>query len=289
VTAVNVLPPATRRQWLAGTGRRAGAAVLAGSLPLGACTTWPPPQSPMPVQRIAARCAARARCILLPGARSRAADFITEGFVADLHAAAPATEVLLAEAHLGYFVEGALLPRLRADGVQPGSGAARPWLVGISLGGLAAPGYAAQHGDEIAGVLALAPYLGRRELLRDIVAAGGLDAWAALPAGPRETRQVHEAFEDDLWRWVARRAAGGEAGGMQAGTRATLPPVFLGYGREDRFAHAQRMLQSRLPAGHTQVVPGGHDWPPWRVLWRQWLQQGWLAAASGGNGGGCGN
>jgi pimeloyl-ACP methyl ester carboxylesterase len=223
----------------------------------------------MPVQRIAARCGtARARCILLPGARSAAADFITEGFVADLHAAAPACEVWLADAHLGYVVEGQLLARLRADVVQPAGGAPKPWLVGISLGGFAALAYATHHADDIAGVLALAPYLGRRELLRDIVAAGGLEAWSATPAEPRGPYEAMEALEEDMWRWVVRQSAG------RAGWAA--PPVFLGHGRDDRFADAHRMLQSRLPAAHTQVVPGGHDWPPWRTLWQQWLRQGRL-------------
>lgn len=260
----------TRRQWLAQAGRRIGAAAAAGTLPLTACTTWPAPQAPMPARRIAARCAARARCILLPGVASRAEEFIGEGFVADLHAVAPACEVVLADAHLGYFVEGQLLPRLRADVVQPGIDALKPWLVGISLGGFAALAYAAHHGDEIAGVLALAPYLGRRELLRDIAAAGGPEAWSTQSPQPREP---YEALEEDVWRWLAQRTT--------SRARMTSPPVHLGYGRDDRFADAHRVLQSLLPAGHTQVVGGGHDWPPWRMLWRQWLQQGWLTSAAG--------
>jgi hypothetical protein len=280
-----------RRRWLLNAARAAGhlasfAALgpAAGALSLAACTTWPPPANPMPVRRIAARCAATARCILLPGALSRAEEFVSQGFVAELQAAVPACEVLLADAHLGYFVEGELLGRLRADAVMPGSGAPRPWLVGISLGGFAALAYAAQHGDDLAGVLALAPYLGRRQLLRDISAAGGPLAWSALPPALPDGRELYETSEEDLWRWMAQRAPGWNSGATPRPGAADAPPLFLGYGGEDRFADAHRVLQSMLPAGHSITVPGGHDWPPWRALWRQWLLQGWLAASSAGRG-----
>jgi pimeloyl-ACP methyl ester carboxylesterase len=261
---------------LGSSGRAAALALRAAfaTVPLAACTTWPPPTTPMPTRRIAARCAASARCVLLPGALSRAEEFVAHGFVDDLQAAAPACDVVLADAHLGYFVEGVLLPRLREDVVQPGGAAGpKPWLVGISLGGFAALAYAMQHADDVAGVLAIAPYLGRRELLRDIMAAGGPVHWRGLPAP--KGGELHETMEDDLWRWLARPDF--NAGGAR-------PPVYLGYGRDDRFADAQRLLQSLLPEGHTEVTAGGHDWGPWRRLFKQWLQRDLLAAAAGPSG-----
>jgi len=246
-------------------------ALLLAAAP-AACTSWPAPTTPMPVRRVAARCAGGERCVLLPGAGSRAEDFVGEGFVADLQRAAPGCEAWLADAHLGYFVEGQLLPRLREDVVRPaGDGAAKPWLVGISLGGLAALAFAMRHGDEIAGVLALAPYLGRRELMRDISAAGGPLAWARQPAPAAGALEPHAALEDALWRWLAG------ARGPQSPQAPNLP-IHLGYGRDDRFAGAHLALQALLPPGHTDIVDGGHDWPPWRALWQRWLQRGHLAA-----------
>ncbi len=269
--------PALNRRTLLGAWL--GTAMGAGQ---SGCMSWPAPTTPMPTRRMAARCAIRSRCVLLPGALSRAEDFVAEGFVADLQAAAPACEIVLADAHLGYFVEGQMLGRLRADVVQPGSPGPRPWLVGISLGGFAALTYAMQHGSEIAGVLALAPYLGRRTLLRDITAAGGPEHWREQPAVSREP---HEAIEDDLWRWLARpaRPASSTRGDRPdpLGNTGADPPIHLGYGREDRFVDAHRVLQSLLPPGHTHAVAGGHDWPPWRALWQQWLREGWLAAPTG--------
>lgn len=251
-----------RRRWLGAA--LGGAALLAG------CVRWAPPATPMPTRQLAAPCPpAAARCVLLPGALSTAEEFVREGFVADVQAACPACEVTLAEAHIGYFVEGALLPRLREDVVRPASGGPRPWLVGTSLGALAALAYAAEHGNEIAGVVAIAPYLGRRELLRDISAAGGPEGFARLPAREPTWYDAHETLEEQVWRWLATAPRGAPQPG---------PPIYLGYGTGDRFADAQRVLQSLLPAAHTHSVAGGHDWPPWRMLWRQWLQRGLLPA-----------
>lgn len=270
--------------------RRPVLGALLGTLLVAApagCTTWPAPTVPMPVRRIAARCAASARCVLLPGAYSRADDFVSEGFVLDLQRSAPGCELLLADAHLGYFIEGQLLRRLREDVVRPGMGDApgeahgagqqgdrvdaRPWLVGVSLGGMAALAYAMRHGSEIAGVLAIAPYLGRRELMRDITAAGGPLHWSRLPAVAREP---HESIEDELWRWLVRPGIGSVASGL---------PIYLGYGRADRFAETQQMLRALLPADHGDIVDGGHDWPPWRALWQRWLQRGLLLGVGCGS------
>jgi pimeloyl-ACP methyl ester carboxylesterase len=258
-----------------------GAATLGPLLAAAGCTNWQVPAVPLPVQRIAARCGGReaaARCILLPGIASLAEDFIPEGFVAELQRQAPCCDVLLAEAHLGYFTAGQLLQRLRADVVLARSVGSmsparpKPWLVGISLGGFAALAYAMQHGSDIAGVLAVAPYLGRRELLRDISAAGGPAAWARLPLPATPPREPQQQLEDALWRWLGAppKLGGAASGGV---------PIYLGFGRSDRFIDAQRVLQTLLPADHTDVVDGPHDWPPWRLLWRRWLQRGLLTGA----------
>ncbi|MET0291651.1 MAG: alpha/beta fold hydrolase [Steroidobacteraceae bacterium] len=48
-------------------------------------------------------------------------------------------------------------------------------------------------------------------------------------------------------------------------------PLWLGFGREDRFADVQQRAAMLLPAERVSVVPGGHDWPCWRVLWDHFL------------------
>ena len=105
--------------------------------------------------------------VMLPGAYSRPVEFVDEGFVDALRQGGMAADVVIADAHMGYVADRSIIRRVREDVVLPArqAGYRQVWLVGISLGGFAALGYAVQHGAEIDGVLALAPYLGSRRLL----------------------------------------------------------------------------------------------------------------------------
>jgi len=40
------------------------------------------------------------------------------------------------------------------------------------------------------------------------------------------------------------------------------------------------LLAAALPATRVTDLPGGHDWPPWRALWTQWLDSGALGAST---------
>jgi pimeloyl-ACP methyl ester carboxylesterase len=255
----------TRRQCL----RRAGAVGVVG---LTGCTTMSPPTTiPIHVLRPGGgRCAGRAPVLLvmLPGAWSRPPEFIDEGFVAAVRSRGIAADIAIADAHLGYFNDRSVLTRLREDVVQPAraQGYQQIWLVGISLGGFAALGYAARYEDEIDGLVVLAPYLGRRQLLDEIDAAGGPMAWRNSPHAP----PTDEEPERSVWEWLTARAA------APAAPATTRLPVFLGHGDADRFVAAHRLLAGVLPAGRSVAVPGGHDWTPWRALWSQWLDRGLL-------------
>ncbi len=197
--------------------------------------------------------------VLLPGAYSRPREFVDEGSVAALRRHGIAADVQVADAHLRYYEDKTIVERLRQDIVGPARarGVPQVWLVGISLGGFGALGYAARHGDEIAGVLALAPYLGRRSVLQEIEAAGGPVAWRRANAPPEG-----DDLEREIWRWAAGAPA--------------APPVWLGFGRDDRFADANRLFGSLLPPERRFDTEGGHDWPPWRALWERWLDEGRL-------------
>lgn len=246
--------------------RRLLGAALA--LPLGACALRAPPvRTPMQTLRFPAATAARAPAlvVLLPGAYSTPQEFVDEGFVDALRTRGLAADVAIADAHLGYFQDRSVLLRLREDIVAPAraAGYAQLWLAGISLGGFGALGYAARRPQEVTGVLALAPYLGRRALQKEIIDAGGPLNWR----GQRFAREPDD-LEREVWESLVAPPAGS-------------PPVWLGYGRDDRFADAHRMAAQALPAGRVFDVPGGHDWPPWRTLWNAWLDRGLLPRAGG--------
>ena len=198
--------------------------------------------------------------VLLPGANMAPAELEREGFVAAVRERRLAVDVAIADANLAYVYNGSVLQHLHADVIAPAraAGYRRIWLAGISLGAYVAMAYAQQHPGEIEGLLLTAPYLGRRPLVQAIVDAGGPAAWRRS-AQPRDDSDIDHA----LWMWLSALPT-------------SAPPLWLGYGREDRFAESHRLLAGLLPAARVSSAPGGHDWPPWRALWAQWLDGGLL-------------
>ncbi|HMW22254.1 MAG TPA: alpha/beta hydrolase [Burkholderiaceae bacterium] len=254
-----------RRAALARLGLGAAAALVPA---LGGCSLLPRSTVvPMPLLREPAAAArpAETLVVMLPGRFDRPQDFVREGLVGDLKRRHADVDVLLADAHLGYYMDRSVLERLRQDVIGPArrQGYRQIWLAGISLGGFGALGYAARHaaeaGGEVDGVLAIAPYLGSDEVIGAIGRAGGARPWLASPARLRAID-----LEQDIWQWLAEPPAGG-------------PPVFLGFGRGDRMGAAHRLAAGLLPSARVMQVDGGHDWAPWRALWQQWLAQGPLA------------
>lgn len=205
--------------------------------------------------------AAPALVVMLPGAYSAPQEFVDEGFISSLRQQGAHADVVLAGATLDHYIEGPVLERLRDEVVAPARarGVQQVWLVGISLGGLFAMAYAARNPGHVSGVLALAPYLGRRTLWTEVQRAGGPAAWV----GSRQP-QPDDLLEHEVWAWIGRGLPG--------------TPLHLGYGRDDRFAEAHRVLAALLPPQRSFSAPGGHDWPVWRSLWQQWLAQGLLPA-----------
>lgn len=201
--------------------------------------------------------------VMLPGAYSEPQEFVAEGFVSSLRQQRVAADVVIVGSRIEHYVEGQVLERLQSEVIGPARarGVRAVWLLGISLGGLFALAYAARHPGQVTGVLTLAPYLGRRTLLTEIERAGGPGVWAASRHALPDDLLEHEA-----WAWIARGQA--------------APLLHLGYGRDDRFADAHRLLAEQLPAEHSFTVAGGHDWPVWRTLWQQWLSRGLIAARS---------
>ena len=116
-------------------------------------------------------------------------------------------------------------------------------------------GYALRHPGQIEGIVALAPYLGRRTLVQEVAAAGGPARWRQAAAPPAADDADHA-----LWLWLSSRPA-------------DAPTLHLGYGREDRLSEGHRLLAQTLPPAQVQVVAGGHDWPAWRPLWSNWLDR----------------
>lgn len=245
-----------------------GAAALGSLVTLSGCSLLVPPVlAKMDLLRYPGPCPGRSDTlvVMLPGAYSRPPEFVEAGFPQALREHGVNADTVVVDSHFGYYTDRSVLRRLREEVVQPAraQGYRRIWLVGISLGGMGALGYAVRHGTEIDGVLALAPYLGPRRLTQQVDDAGGPRAWRAAGLDADDPEDSEELGRE-LWRTFAT-------------PESALPPVHLGYGRDDRFAPAHRRFAELLPPDRVSTAPGGHDWPVWRSLWQQWLSLGLLA------------
>jgi pimeloyl-ACP methyl ester carboxylesterase len=188
--------------------------------------------------------------VLLPAAYTGPDDFLHAGFVAAARERRLPLDFALAELNLAHLSDRTLLRRLRHEVVLPARarGCRSVWLCGISLGGFVALTYAERYPSEVDGLCLLAPYLGNRIVTGEIEKAGGVACWQAGELAPDDD-------ERRIWSFIKR-----------PGT-----PLYLGFGREDRFAASHRMMAAALPQTAVDVLPGGHDWPVWRRLWENFL------------------
>ena len=197
--------------------------------------------------------------VFLPGRGTTGKDFVRQGFLtaldhADPHALADAVTVDLT---FPYYEQRIASKRLHDDIIAPAraAGYRQIWLVGVSMGGLGAIFYDHDYPGEISGIVAIAPFLGEKNIVAEITAAGGLERWQ-----PRQP-----LADDDFQRrlWLAIRAG-----------RYGLPghlPLVLGYGTGDRFAYGHRLLAANLPPDRVFKTFGFHNWATWHHLWVETL------------------
>jgi pimeloyl-ACP methyl ester carboxylesterase len=196
---------------------------------------------------------AATRIICLPGAYHGAEDFVKADFDGCVRRYRLPIDLLFVDAEMRFLGDRRILEQLKEEFVLPARalGCRSIWLAGISLGGFIALDYALCNPGDLDGVCVLAPYLGNRLLTAEIARAPGLDAWLAgdLADSDEERR---------LWRFL--QARGGRP-----------PLLYLGFGRNDRFAEAQRLMAQTLPPDSVDVIAGGHDWRTWTTLWENFL------------------
>lgn len=208
---------------------------------------------------------------MLPGAMHKPHDLVANGFVAALRERALPISVAIPDAHPGYYLDRDLVERLRTEIVAPEEtrGYRDIWLMGISLGGLGALMYARAHPRDVKGVVVLAPYLGVPGTLHEVARAGGLRTWQHGESTVNED-------ERGMLEWLKRY-----------GVDESMPAIYLGYGKQDRFAAASELLRECLPPHHVTAVAGAHDWATWRALWTGLLDRGLFATSFDARENGC--
>lgn len=199
--------------------------------------------------------------VLLPGIGDYAEDFESHQFLGMVRGTGWPVDVWMVDAHYGYYADRTIVEQLHRDVLGParGAGYRQVWLGGISLGGLGALLYASRYGEGLAGVLALAPFLGNPDTIHEIGLAGGLAAWARGPADPHDAIRM-------LWRWLHQRQTGPP--------HPDQPPrIYLGFGEQDLFSGAHMLLAAHLPDEQVIRAPGGHEWQVWQRLWKEFLRR----------------
>jgi pimeloyl-ACP methyl ester carboxylesterase len=192
--------------------------------------------------------------VWLPGAFHTPEDFLSAGFAAAVRERDITLDLEFVQLELEHVQDRRMVGRLAREVIAPARarGNSTVWLGGISLGGLIALEYAASGAGHWDGLCLLAPYLGNRILITEIERSGGLAAWQpqALAESDEERR---------IWCFVRER-------------RGAPRPLYLGYGRDDRFAAAHELMAQALPPKAVDVAPGGHDWRTWLTLWERFLE-----------------
>jgi len=196
--------------------------------------------------------------VYLPGNGDAADAFKRNGLISLLRERNINADVLGVNAHLGYYRNGSILERLKLDVIDPAKkrGYDRIWLVGNSLGAYGSILYAARYPADISGVVLLGAYAGNRGIIREIELAGGLRTWDHGTLDEKD-------WDRQLWSWLKQ----------YAGNPSGYPPVYLGYGRGDRYSYAQDVLATVLPADRVVVVAGWHDWGTWKKAWGLLLER----------------
>jgi pimeloyl-ACP methyl ester carboxylesterase len=190
--------------------------------------------------------------IWLPGAYNAARDFLDAGFAEAVRTRRLSLDLTFVDLEMQHVGDRSALQRLRSDMVLPARNrGVSVWLSGVSLGGMIALDYAATFPGELDGLCLLAPYMGNRMLTAEIAGARGVRTWE-----PGELAQAD--VERRIWGYIKTHGA-------------DSPPLYLGFGHDDRFAAAHRLLAEALPADSVQVIEGSHDWRTWRALWENFL------------------
>ncbi len=199
--------------------------------------------------------------VFLRGRGGSPIDFAEQGFVATIRQAGLSYDMVVPDAHFGYYRNRSLVKRLKEDIIAPAQarGYEQIWLVGVSMGGLGALFYTKEYPADISGVLLIAPFVGYDAFVEKIEAAGGIRHWQAGIYDDNDWQCL-------LWDWLQ---------GYK--DKPDLPPLYLAYGQDDRYGLGHDLLTEIISPDHLFTISGGHTYPVFTSLWQQFVQHGDLS------------
>lgn len=195
--------------------------------------------------------------VLLPGIMDKHSQFENAGFIDQARRQNLDADIILADTHIGYYVQKFLIERLEEDIIQPAAAAGYQeiWIGGASLGGLGVSLYASEKERDLFGAILIAPYLGEKSIIRQIEKAGG-------PQKLLESKALSPHLLK-TWDWLSKY--------FEEPSRS--PKLYLGYGENDKFAYSHSFLSEVLPSSQVIRIAGGHDWETWAAIWTQLLDR----------------
>lgn len=196
--------------------------------------------------------------IFLPGMVDEPEDFNREGFVDIVKKSSLHADIIITDAHIGYYLRGTLIERLNEDFIIHArkKGYSEIWLVGFSLGGLGALLYACDDSNNITGALAIAPFMGSSGFINDIIQAGGIKEW--MPERPIN----HFDLQTYLWSRLKD----------YINSPQQKPAIYIGFGKNDtKIIKSNSLFANALPEKQVFQVAGKHEWKPWREIFTKFI------------------
>jgi pimeloyl-ACP methyl ester carboxylesterase len=129
------------------------------------------------------------------------------------------------------------------------------------MGGLGASSYAMEHPGVVERVILLAPYLGGKDLITELKAAGGLAQWEPPDFSNIENEEQRQFYR--IWNWYKGYTRPDPTG----------PDLMLGFGTDDNLSDANQLLADALPNERVVRTPGGHKWKVWVPIFETLLQR----------------
>ncbi len=196
--------------------------------------------------------------ILLKGMGDSAKDIENAGFIDAIRDRAIDIDVIIPNAHFGYYKNKSLPLRLEEDFIQPAidAGYNEIWLMGMSLGGLGSLLYSSCCFEKISGIILIAPYSGDSQLHEALAAQVALE----------DTQNLADKLDFDpdfiaVWQWLFDNSKR-----LQEGN------IWLAHGDEDRLS-GHELLASLLPKSRYVVIPGRHRLKVFKKLWETILSR----------------
>jgi len=197
--------------------------------------------------------------VMLRGRSGTHKNFDKYGFIEAIHARGIDAKIVAPNTHMGYFMSRSFVERLKTDVIDPAKNAGyeKIWLVGVSLGGLGSLLYTRDHPEDVDGVFLISPFTGNDEIIDEIIAQGGPSTW-----NPDAVDNSDADWQRDFWRWLKTTP-----------NRQDLPPIYLGYGSEDRLIKGQELLATLLPNERVFTLEGDHNFTTFAQLWETFLDR----------------